>query len=112
MAYYAILQTKSTRSRGESWGRLRGLVWSTQLNPGDAKRCNATVQVCLSQLLSSDEGEAEVLAKFTTYKKLHAAMEHWHAVCQKTVFAGTSRQRNNQIIELARKTFNNADLSR
>jgi hypothetical protein len=104
--WYAILQTKSTKSRGESRGRARGTVWSTELKPDVAKKFKTTIEVWLEQLLASDEGQAEVLAKFPSYEKLHAAMLHWHNVCQKTaIVGGTGRQRNDMILAFARKTF-------
>lgn len=76
------------------------------MKPDVAKKFKTTIEVWLGQLLNDDEGRAEVLAKFPSYKKLHAAMLHWHSVCQKTVIVGgSSRQRNDMIVDLARKTF-------
>lgn len=96
--WYAILQTKATKTVGGS-AVTRGEVWSTSMPRHDAAR--------LAELLTSHGGEGEVVWRGRTYKALRAVMIAWDKHATRTL-GGTGlvgRAFNSRVVAEAREFF-------
>lgn len=100
--WFVVLQTKTTKSR-RNGGRYRGEVWTFELDPKVTKHWSGTPDQWVTEILAGGEGEAEVLARFDSYKKVRAAMLKWHNVTRKTALPAGGRALSDALVDLARR---------